>query len=546
MPGHDAGAVAAEGTRSAGEQAGAIAGRPAPAAGALARYLAFLECVLAVVLGLLVLAVHDVRYILRHSYWVDEAWVAASTRYPLSAIRETTSSTPIGFTFLVRLVTDPGTQSARLLPLAFAGAAVVVAYWFGRGLGWQQKWAAVTAAFLAAVGVLLVPGMLVRDDLKQYTAEAFTALLTLALLSRLERDWSWRWLAALSVSAWGGMFLSDAILFVGSAAFAAVCVVQLLNRGWRRFWQAAGFGAATAVLMLVVYKVFDEAAQHQLNSSSYWAGYYLPLKRGLHASVHFLATVFDGVRVYFGLGPAWLVFLLLIAGLVTIAWQRRPATALAIAAVWVENLAASGLQKYPFLNLRTSTFLFAMTAAVAAVGVVGICLALRPWLRAGVAVLAAAALAGFVWGAMPYVRSHTIPTEDIRQQTEYVERHAAPDDVIAVNLNSNWGFAYYWRDGTPARRPDSAVEQDYVAYFPDQPRILIAQQRTLQGVENLLSAALSAARQRGCARIWLVRTHVIASEQAAWTQALSRAKLRPVYVGRDGLSYVQPGGAACS
>jgi hypothetical protein len=502
--------------------------------------------VLAVTLGLLVLAVHDVGYILRHSYWVDEAWVAAMSRYPVSALRATTSSTPIGFSFLVRLVTVPGTQSARLLPLAFAGAAVVVAYWLGRGLGWQHRWAAVTAAFLAAVAVLMVPGMLVRDDLKQYTAEAFTALLTIALTSRLERDWSWRWLGALSVSIWVGMLLSDAVLFVGVAAFVAVCLVQLAKRSWRRFWQATVVGAGTAVLMLGVYKVFDAAAQQRLNASTYWAGYFVPVSRGPHAILHFLAQNFDSVRAFFGLGPTWLAILLMIAGIVTLAWQRRPATALAVAALWVELFVLSGLHKYPFLNLRVYAFMFALMAAVAAIGVAGICLALRPWLRAGVAVVAAAALAGFIWGAMPHVRSHPIPGEDIRQQTHYVERHAAPDDVIAVSLDSNWGFAYYWRDGDPARRTDGAVKQDYVAYFPNQPRIVVASARDLPGVREVLSQSLAEARQHACTRIWLVRTHIIASEQAAWNQALSQAKLKAVGVGPGGLSYIQLGGAGCS
>jgi hypothetical protein len=435
---------------------------------------------------------------------------------------------------------------ARILPLAFAGAAVVAAYWFGRGLGWRQRWPAVTAAFLAAVGVLMVPGMLVRDDLKQYTADAFAALLTLGLTSRLERGWSLRCLGALSVSVLVGMLFSDAVVFVGVAALAAVCLVQLATRSWRRFWQAAAVGTGTAVLMLAIYQAFDAAAQKRLSASSYWASYFMPVKRGPHAVMHFLDRTWDVVGRDFGLGPAWLVILLVIAGIVTIAWQRRPATALAVALLWVELLALSALHKYPFLNLRTSAFMFALTAAVAAIGVAGICLALRPWLRAGVAVLVAAALAGFVWGAMPDVRSHQIPTEDIRQQTRYVERNAAPDDVIAVSLDSNWGFAYYWRDGNPGRRPNGVVEQNYVAYFPDQPRIVVAGARDLSGVQKLVSRSLAEARQHPCARIWLIRTHISAGEQVAWNQALSQAKLQPVPVGRSGLSYVQAGGAACS
>jgi hypothetical protein len=511
----------------------------------LLRRRRLLECTLAVLLGLLVLAVHDVGYLLRQSYWTDEAWVAVTTRFPLSALRATTSSTPIGWTLLVRLITVRGTQSARLLPLAFAGGAVVAAYYFARGLGWRRTPVAVTAAALAAIGVLLVPAMLVRDDLKQYTAEAFTVLLTLALTSRLERDWSLRRLAALSASVWAGMLLSDTVAFVGVAAFGAVCIVQLASRSWRRLVQAIVAGAATAVLMLVVYEEFDAQAQQRLNGSSYWSGYFLPVSKGLHAVVEFVSGHFDAVHADFGLGPVWLAVPLVVAGLVTIALQRRPATALAVAAVWPEMLCLSALHKYPFLDLRTSTFLFAITIAVAAIGVVGVCLALRRWLRGGVAVLAAAALAVFVWGAVPYVRSHPIPFEPVRQQTLYVEAHARPDDVVVVSLASNFGFAYYWRTGDPARRPTGADRENYVAYFPGQPRIVVANSRNYAGVEAALSQALTEARQHTCDKVWLVRTHVTDGEPAAWAKALGQAGLPVMKVGSDGLTYVQPGGSSC-
>ncbi len=123
-------------------------------------------------LGLLVVLAHNVGYLLRQPFWTDEAWVAVTTRFPLSQLRATTSSTPIGWSVLLRLFTERGEQTGRLLPLAFAGAAVVIAYWLGRGIGWSRLEVSVGAGLLTAVAVLLVPAMLVRDDLKQYTADA--------------------------------------------------------------------------------------------------------------------------------------------------------------------------------------------------------------------------------------------------------------------------------------------------------------------------------------------------------------------------------------
>jgi hypothetical protein len=552
----------AAGSPAGGEPAGGESAGGSPAGGRrglTARRLLGLGLVL--VPALLVLVVHDVAYILRAPFWTDETWVAATTRFALSKLPETTSSTPIGWSLLLRVVTVGGTQDSRLMPLAFAGAAVVAASWLGRGLGWRVREAPAAAGLLAGLAVLLVPGMLVRDDLKQYTADACLALLALAVTSRLERDWSRRWLAALSVTVWGGMLFSDGVAFVGIAAFSAVCLVQLARRDWRRLAEAAVAGAVTAILMAVVYEAFDaRAVLPGLTYSPHFRNFYLPVSLGWHASISFVHLRFGYVRAYFGFGPVWLTGLLFAAGVVTIFRLGRPATAIALAALWPEMLLVSALHKYPFLDERTSTFLFAVTAATAAIGVAGLCSLLRPWLKGAVAAaVAVAAVAAFAVHVQPYVRGHPIPAAhgDILTQTEYVAAHAAPDDVILVNLSSNWGFAYYWPIGRPSIRPDDAVLQEYEAYYPNQPRIVVALNRTSAAVSAALSRAVARAHAEAaaqahaqvhpdaCIRIWLVRTHVSPSELAAWDAALAQHGLELRHIGTAGLSVVQTGGPAC-
>lgn len=204
-------------------------------------------------LALAVLAVHDLGYLLRHPFWTDEEWVAVTTRFPLTELPRVTSSTPIGWSALLRLVPFGGKQDLRLVPLAFAGATVAAAYWFARRLGWAHRGTAVGAGLLAALGALLVPAMLVRNDLKQYTADAFLALLVLAQTSRVERGWRRRELAVLGCAVAGGMLFSDAAAFVGIAAFTALAVIQLSRRAWRALLEAVVAGAATAIGMVAVY-----------------------------------------------------------------------------------------------------------------------------------------------------------------------------------------------------------------------------------------------------------------------------------------------------
>jgi hypothetical protein len=509
------------------------------------------EQLLVLVLALGVLAVHDVGFLLRQPFWNDEAWVAVTTRFPLSQLPQTTSSTPIGWSVLMRLITIGGTQSSRLLPLAFAGLAVAVGYWLARELGWQARSDAILAGTLAGLAVLLVPAMLQRDDLKQYTADACLALLALALTSRLEQDWSRRRLAQLSLAVAGGMLLSDDVAFVGVAAFMALCVVQLARRAWRQLAEAAVAGAGTAALMACVYAAFDSSAAAALGDSSHWNGYYVPLAGGLRGSLSWVTMMIGRLRADFGLGPAWLAVPLVLAGLITIFRLGRPATALTAAALMPEMIVLSMVKVYPFGDLRTSTWLITVIVALAAIGIGGICAVLRDRLRGGaaawlaVSVVAVAAVAGCGIAAAPYVRSHHIPDEDVRDQASYVAGHAKADDVILVNSSSNWGFAYYWPYGTPARRVTGVDRQGYLAYFPRQLRIIIVPNRYLGGITGAVQKAIRRAQLGSCASIWLIRTHVSSTEQAAWASTLASARLAAVPVGGDGLAVIRPAGRSC-
>jgi hypothetical protein len=507
-----------------------------------------LEHGLAAVLGLLVLAVHDVGYLLHVPYWIDESWVAMTTRYPLAQLPATTSSTPIGWSFLLRLVTVGRSQSGRLLPLAFAGAAVVVAYWLGRRLDWRHRDSAVAAGVLAAAGALLAPAMLVRDDLKQYTADACMALVILAVTARLERQWSRRGLVLLSVATWGGMLFSHTAAFAGAAAWGAICLVLLTRRAWRRLAEAVGTAMCTGALALAVYVTFDARAIVPA-LTAFWQGSFVPVHKGMAASIHFLVHGLHGVRAVLGLGPYWLAVPLVIAGLVTLVRLGRPATAIAYIALWPEMVALSALQKYPYLDERTSTFLLACTVVVAAIGVAGICAAVRARLggdlgRATAAVLAAAAVLAFGLSARPYLRSHRIPDQDMNGIVAYLVRHAGPHDPIVVSAAANWAFAYYWPVGQPGRFPNSNTLQGYQAYFPGQPRIVVAVQRDPQYIDLAMREALSQVRPGSCARIWLVLVQLSQLETQAYPAEIHHLGLVSRLV-EPGLYYVQVGPRSC-
>lgn len=495
------------------------------------------------------LVVHDVGYLLRQPYWTDEAWVAVTTRFPVAQLPSLTASTPIGWSFLLRLVSLGPGQSGRILPLAFAAVAVVPGYVLARRLNWPGTRTAVAAGLLAAVAVLLVPAMLIRDDLKQYTADACLALVILAATARLERRWSVGALASLSVAIWAGMLVSHTAAFTGAAALVAVCLVQLARRRWRRLTEAAVTTAGTAVLGAVVYETFDARA-FRPGLSAYWRAYYVPVHEGLGTSVSFVISRFEYVHSRLGLGPPWLAVLLLVIGLVTIARLGRPATALAAALLWPEMITVAALGKYPFLDVRTSTFLTTLTTVVAAIGVAGCCAAVRSWLRGGrlatgaAGVIGAAALAAFVVQAVPFARGQPIPAESIRQQAQYLAAHAGRGDPIVVAETASWGFAYYWPDGSPAGAVDPANLQGYVPVFPDQRRIIVVRDRTTPAVRAALLSALTRIAPGACGQIWLVRPRFRPAEAAMWRTALASLNLSP-QASRYGLAVAVAGPRSC-
>jgi hypothetical protein len=548
------GGAAAQPGVQAGQPGGGppgAAGRPPPASAR--RGLLPFEYCLVPAFCLLVLVLHDVSYLLRQPYWTDEAWVAVTTRFPLSRLPDVTSSTPIGWTFLLRLVSFGQGQAGRLLPLAFAALAVVPAYLLARRLDWRDTGTAVAAGSLAAAAVLLVPAMLIRDDLKQYTADACLTLVVLAATSRLERQWSRGGLALVSAAVCGGMLVSDAAALAGAACLGSVCLIELVRRRWRRLAEAAGTAAVTSLAGAGIYAAFDARAFVPA-LSAYWRAYYIPVHSGLGASVSFVAGRFEYISHRLALGPPWLALLLLLAGLVTIARLGRPATALAAAALWAELVALAALGKYPFLDVRTSTFLTVATAVIAAIGVAGACSLARAWLRGGrrrgplgtaaAAVLAAAALAAFTVQAVPFARGQPIPPDNIRQQARYVAARGGPADPVVVSSTSSWGFAYYWPLGRPERVANPANLQGYTPVFPARGRIVVARDRTALAVGAALARALAQIRPGACGRIWLVRTRLKPAEAAIWRAELIRLRLT-ARAARYGLAIILAGPPRC-
>jgi hypothetical protein len=513
----------------------------APGGKPLSVALTAADVLFAIAAGVMVIFVHDVHYILSEPYWLDEAWVADSVRAPLSLVPRLASSSPLGWTLLLHLVTAGGLQRQRLVPLIFAGLSVAVGYLLGRELRLTRF----AAGLLTAAAVLLSPAMLVRDDLKQYTAEAFAALLIWLLVARVENTWSrWR-LTALGLTVSLGTLFAETAIFTGGAAFTCLLLEALLRRKWRRLAEVAVAGAGT----LVIYgAIFLTVVRPRIdpNLSSYWAPLYSPASV-TGAARFFWTELSQRVGSYIGFpGTAPTTFTqsatvaelaiplaLTVAGIVALVLLGRYALAAMLPVTLVIAMIASAARQYPFGDSRTSTYwevLFPVLMAIAVAALIhGIGAGLgrshpraRWALPVVAAVLGAVAIGGYVQQVWPDINSHLIAHDDPRSQIAYAEAHARPGDVYLVDFGASYSFAYYYHTPAPAYPALPGNAAGFIPQYPGDSSVIIMTTRNNGDFAVALRRAIAVvdaepAGEHG--RVWVIREHEFSNEALAWRSA---------------------------
>ncbi len=468
----------------------------------------------AAVLAIAVIAVRARRpgYLLSHPFWFDEAWVADSVRAPLGQLRMVTSSTPIGWTLLLRAVPPlGGPERYRLLPLAFGVAGVVPAWLLGRQLRGMAGWVAAPLAGLAAV---LGPAALFRPGLKQFSAEAFITLLLVAALAWVERSWSPRRLLLFGLLAAAGFLVADAAALVTAAAFSGLALSWMLRGAWRRLAWLAPVAAGVGGAQLAIYVAFVAPANSPA-MRAYWTRLFIPAGQGLDGAAAFVGGRGARFLALLGLG-SWQVALgLALAGVAALALARLPATAMVAPLLLVELVGAGLAGRYPFLDPRTSQFFLVLVTVVAAVGVgalVGL-LARSRW--TAVLGVALPLLLGVSFVPASTRASHRgIPDENVRGQIQLVLANRRFGDAVLVTSGASNAFGYYWpAPPTFIDRPTFGTVTFRVGY-PDQPEIVVATGRVHDRDLEALSRVPAGAR-----RVWIVVGH---ERLATWAHLAER------------------------
>jgi hypothetical protein len=487
--------------------------RPARRLGALAAGGPGWRALAPLVLVALAVAARRPAYQLSHPFWVDEGWVADSVRAPLGQLKLVASSTPLGWTLLLRLVPPVGGQQhLRLLPLAFAAASVLPAWWFGLLAGRGRVLYGLAAGLAAA----FVPAGLARHDLKQYTAEACLTLVLVLAAARLEVAWSWRRLGLFAGACILAFPFANVVPFASAALAGGLLIATAARRAWRRLAELA---AATAVIALAqgAWYLTMASAADQPAIRAYWQHDYLPRGQRLGVATGFLGERFGEALHGLGLGP-WPVALAL-TGLGLVALVRAGLGGVAVAAplLAAELVVAAAADRYPLFDLRTSLFATTLWMVLAALGLAWLAAQLARW-RPGV-VLALALAAAVAVTLVPVARraaARPLPDEDVRAIARYIAAHRRAGDAIVVSHLDAYPFAWYWPDRpTFVPAPPSSTVRFEPLYPPTV--AIVARGSDAAAIQQALDQ-----RAPGTRRVWVVAEHVTDAAHARWLRALGK------------------------
>jgi hypothetical protein len=490
-------------------------------------------------------AVNDVRHWVTAPYWLDESWVALSTRVPVGDLPTITSTTPIGWTVLLRTVPDP--DALRLVPLVFALLTIPAAYAFGRLLPWRGHLEAVVAGGLSASAVVLLPAAQDRHDLKQYTADAALTLALLVLTQRTDRSGQRRDVVLLAAAGPAAFLFSSVALIASAAAFGGLVVAAAARRQWRAVRERVVAGAAAGAVLLVLYIVLIARVRVPA-LAAFWADYY-PGPAQLPAYLH------DQMRILapsLGFGRWWVWFLFVLGGLAVLVAMRATAMAGALTLLPV-LLAVLGVAKaYPLLEARTSFFLLTVAAAVTGVAVAGVASVLARWAaprRPTLApvltvVLALVAIGGF--GAVNHASFRqqnpaVIRYTDVRTQTRWVDANRRPGDVVLLSFNARYGYLFYHDDQPLHWHPSDRFAHGWDAVMPPDADLVTSDGLTPEYIQRAVDEAVAQARANGPqARVLIVRSFwFFAGEPDAWQAALAPYQVSYPYTGVEPVAVIE-------
>jgi hypothetical protein len=398
--------------------------------------------------------------------WTDEAWVAlaALEDTPGAALTAGQSTPPWYLLTVWALVKIAGGSEAvlRSLSLIF-GLGTLILFW-----PLARRLASRTAALLGLALVAFSPVMVYYSkELKQYSGDAFFAVLILFLLERVrERESRWAW-AALAAAGVLGLGFSHALIFTLPVALAVLWFTPKTGRSRALLLGGIWAGAFGAYYFLFFRGQVDPGLL------AYWAQDF-PDFSGLGPFLRWLGASFQRYFHYFfgDLGMFW-AMPAVVAGGLALKRQKSGRVLLYLAGPVILTLVAAALHRYPFMGHYCGSRLMLFSAPLlfltAAAG--GTAVFTHLWRRR--LHVAALALSGFLLLSFPpgelikeglYSRNFR---EEIQPLVAHLQSQLKPQDWIYVYHYAVFPFKYYFR-GSRDRISwgESCVETDLAVGSP--------------------------------------------------------------------------------
>jgi hypothetical protein len=377
--------------------------------------------------------------------WTDEAWLAlaALKAGPAEALAAGQSTPPwyLLTVWALAQVFGSGEAVLRSLSLILGMGAVLLMWPLARRL------APGGAAWLGLAAVAGSPVLVYfSKELKQYSGDAFFAMLLALLAERCRERPTRSRLALLTAAGSVGLGFSHPLVFILPVVLAVLSFS--LPRPWRGGLALTGllWGAA-----FLGYYHFFFSRQVDPGLLTYWAQDF-PDFTGVAAFCTWLGGALARYfHYFFGDGGLWWAPPLLLAGLVSLHLQGRPRLLLYWAGPLLVAFVAAALHRYPFMGhyngsrlmLFSAPFLYLGVAAGAATGLT--------WLWGRQRLLAGAAAAALVLSLNPVavVRENLHPSMNRRQIKPLVDRlarEAGPRDYVYVYYYATYPVKYYLPD----------------------------------------------------------------------------------------------------
>ena len=381
--------------------------------------------------------------------WTDEAWVALAAMQPTAteALAAGQSTPPFYLLTVWALVQlwGHGEMVLRSLSWLFGVGTLWLIWRLGRLL------LEVPAALLALTAVAFSPVMVYYSkELKQYSGDAFFAVLALWLAERLQARQGRRGWLALALAGVVGLGFSQPLIFTLPVVGAVLWVT--LPQGQRPRLACLGgiwlLAAAGYYLLFIRRGIDPELVAYWTQDFPDFSGL-LPFFRWLGPALHRYFWYFLGKW-----GVIWGP-LLLAAGMVVMVRRGRARALLYLGGPLLLTFGAACLHRYPFmahfggnrLMLFSAPALYLLVAA-GGWGVFAMLWRRRQrWLALALTGLLLVALNP--WAGLKENLSPLNNREEIQPLVAYLEANLQPQDLVYVYYFAVSPFKYYYRGPNP-------------------------------------------------------------------------------------------------